>query len=81
MVVSTKWQNISLLLRGRNKQTVGQEHSNNSKNTTQWMTSPVWRILAELNNPFISPNLADKHAIKDELKDRWRQACFGLFLN
>ena len=45
------------------------------------MTSPVWRILAKLNNPFISPNLADKHAIKDELKDQWRQACFGLLLN
>ena len=29
-------------------------------------SSGIWRIFAELNNP-LSPKLADKHAIEDEL--------------
>ena len=40
----------------------GLKHSKNSKKTTQWTTSAIWRIFAELNNP-LSPKLADKHAL------------------
>ena len=31
------------------------------------MTSAIWRIFAELNNPIISPKLADKHVIKKKI--------------
>ena len=34
----------------------------NSKKTTQWTTSALRRIFAEINNPS-SPKLADKHAL------------------
>ena len=31
------------------------------------MTSAIWRIFAELNNPIISPKLADKQVIKKKI--------------
>ena len=64
MDVRTKWWNISLVSRGKNKRTIGD--STNSKNTTRRTTSAIWRIFEELNNP-LSPNLVDKQAIEDEL--------------
>ena len=50
----------------KNRRTIGEKHSKNSKNTTRRTTSAIWRIFEELNNP-LSPNLVDKQAIEDEL--------------
>ena len=64
----TKIQNgrtfIILLSQVRNRRTIGEKvkHSKKSKKTTQWTTSAIRRILAELNNPS-SPKLADKHVL------------------
>ena len=66
MDVRTKWWNISLVSRGKNKRTIGEKHSTNSKNTTRRTTSAILRIYEELNNP-LSPSLVDKQAIEDEL--------------
>ena len=66
LVVNTKWWNISLISQGRNRWTIGSKHSKNSKRTTQWTTSAIWKIFAVLSNP-LSPKLADKQAIEDEL--------------
>ena len=60
------WRNILLVSHGRNRQTIGQKHSMNTKKTTRQNTSASWRIFGVLNNP-LSPNLADKLAIEDEL--------------
>ena len=48
------------------KEETGQKQSKNSKKTTQWTTSVIWRIFAVLNNP-LNPKLANKQAIEDEL--------------
>ena len=66
MDVRTKWWNISFVSRGKNRRTIGEKHSKNSKNTTRRTTSAIWGIFEELNNP-LSPNPVDKQAIEDEL--------------
>ena len=66
LVVSTKWRNTSLVSRGRNRQTIDSKHNKKSKRTTWRTTSALWRIFAVLNNP-LSPKLADKKTIQDEL--------------
>ena len=52
---------MSLVSRGRHRQTIGSKHSKNSKKTTRQTTSSLWRIFTKLKNP-LSPKLADKHA-------------------
>ena len=47
-VESTKWWNISLVSQGRNRKTIGEKHSKNSKKTTRQTTSAPWRILTKL---------------------------------
>ena len=64
--MSTNWRNILHVSRGRSKRTIGRKHSKNTKKTTRWNISAIWRIFAALNNP-LSPNLADKQTIEDEL--------------
>ena len=56
LVVTSKWQDISLVSRVRNMQTIGYKHSKNSTKTTQWTTSAIWRIFAHLNDP-LSPKV------------------------
>ena len=80
MVVTTKWQNISLVSQGRNRRTITLNHDKNSKKKTRQMTSAIWRIFEDLNNP-LSPKLADKKTctIEDKLNiDRGKHvlACF-----
>ena len=62
LVVTTKWRNISLVSRGRNRQTIGLKYSKNSKKTPRPTTSAICRIFADLNNP-LSTKLANKHAL------------------
>ena len=42
------------------------------------MTSAIWRIFAELNNPVISPKLADKHVIKKKKLTSIKASMFWL---
>ena len=49
-----------------------------SKNTTRRTIMAIWRIFAGLNNP-LSPKLANKQAIEDELNidgDKHVLACY-----
>ena len=51
MVVKTKKVDISLISRVRTRRNNSYKHGKNSKKTTRRVTSAIWRIFAELNNP------------------------------
>ena len=77
LVVSTKWRNISIVSRGRNRRTIGYKHSKNGKNITRRTASDVWRIFAQcLNMPI------NRQAIEDELNidgGKYVLACFKIW--
>ena len=57
---------------------LAKKNSKNSKKTTRRTKSAIWRIFALRNNP-LSPKLADKQAIEDELNingGKHALACF-----